>query len=478
MRPTLKLLDRETIERVHNAALQILERVGVRYSAPAAEDLLRAAGQKLDEKTRVVRLAPELVERCLRLSPPEVRLAARDPGRDVVLGQGRVHVCLDGQGTFTLDRVSGVRRPATLDDLVEATRLSDALESVDVYWAPVVAGDVPDAVRGLTEWATGFRHCSRHVQHELKTPGEVPYLLEMLDVLVGDRARLRARPIFSLTVCPVSPLQHEAEMTAACLQMARHFTPMCVLPMPLAGATAPVTLLGTAAQCVAEFLSGLVLFQLAQPGCPVLFGVGATILDMRTGLYSAGAPELPLLNLALTELGHHYGVPVMTQGMVTDAKQPGPQASAEKTMNGLVVALAGADLVNGLGLLDSSQLLSLPQMVLDDEAFRAIRRVASGFETDAARLMADLVEEVGVGGNFLGKRATLAYLKAGEHFEPRLGQRGSSEAWARRGKSELALADERVERLLKEHAVLPLPRESERALDEILARAGRVPSLR
>jgi trimethylamine--corrinoid protein Co-methyltransferase len=428
----------------------------------------------MDETTHTVHLAPDLVDRCLALVPRQPRLAGRDPERDVTLGQGRVHVCLDGQGTFALDRATGTRRPATLADLVDATRLSDALESVDVYWAPVVAGDVPDAVRTLTEAATGFRHTTRHVQHEIKTPHDVPFLLEMLDALLGDRKRLRERPIFSLTVCPVSPLQHEAAMTAACLQMARYFTPMCVLPMPLAGATAPVTLLGTAAQCVAEFLSGLVLFELAQPGCPLMFGVGATILDMRTGLYSAGAPELALLNLALTEMGRHYGVPVMTQGMVSDAKQPGPQAGAEKVTSGLVAALAGADIVNGLGLIDSSQLLSLEQMVLDDEAFRGIRRVAQGFETDEARLMTDLVAEVGPGGNFLGKRATLAYLKAGEHFEPRLGQRGSWDAWSRRGKSELDLARERVDRLLGQHVVPPLPAETERALAQVLGRASAV----
>lgn len=472
MRPRLRLLDEEATRRIHEGALAILERVGVRYGAPAAEALLQEAGQSLDPATRAIRLRPDLVERCLALAPRTPVLAGRDPARDVTLGQGSVHVCLDGQGTFALDRVTGARRPATLDDLVDATRLSDALESVDVYWAPVVAGDVPDGVRTLAEAATGFRYTTRHVQHEVKTPDDVPFLLEMLDALLGDRRRQRERPILSLTVCPVSPLQHEAGMTAACLEMARHFTPMCVLPMPLAGATAPVTLIGTAAQCVAEFLSGLVMFELAQPGCPVMFGVGASILDMRTGLYSAGAPELALLNLALVEMGRHYGVPVMTQGMVSDAKQPGPQAAAEKVASGLVAALAGADIVNGLGLLDSSQLLSLPQMVLDDEAFRAIRRVASGFETDAARLMTDLVAEVGPGGNFLGRRATLAYLKAGEHFEPRLSQRASWDAWARRGRSELDAARERVDQLLAQHVVPPLPPETDRALDDVLAHAA------
>ncbi len=471
MQPTLRLLDQDTVRRSHEGALQILARTGVRFGSPHAEALLQEAGQTVDPHTHIVRLAPDLVERSLALLPHTVLLAARDPTRDVRLGSGRVHVCLDGQGTFTLDSSSGLRRPSTLQDLVDVTRLSDALESPDFYWAPIVPGDVPNSVRTLVETATGFTHTSRHVQHEVKTPAHVPFLLEMLDALLGDRRRHRERPVLSLTVCPVSPLQHETEMTTACLEMARHFVPICLLPMPLAGATAPVTLAGTLVQTLAEFLSGVVLYQLAQPGCPMIFGIGSTILDMRSGLYAAGAPELALLNLALTEMGHHYQVPVMAQGFVSDAKAPGAQAASEKTMSGLAAALAGSDVINGLGLLDAHQTLSLEQLVIDDEICRSVRGFTRGFEADAKHLQLELIGEVGIGGNFLGKRSTLEFLKAGAHFEPRLNPRGSYDAWLRRGKNEIEVARERAQKILREHAAPELPADVAKAFDEIVARA-------
>jgi trimethylamine--corrinoid protein Co-methyltransferase len=472
MRPAISVLDADAIGQVHQAALRTLERVGVRFGSPDAEALLQGAGQTRDPASRGVRIAPDLVGRCLRQLPRQVRLAARDPQRDVTLGTGRVHACLDGQGTFVLDAATAARRPSTLEDLVQATRLSDALESVDYYWAPVVAGDLPGSVRTLAEFATGFAHTSRHVQHELKHAWQVPYLLEMADALLGDRRRLRERPILSVTVCPVSPLQHEAEMTSACIELARNFVPIVALPMPLAGATAPVTLAGTLVQTAAEFLSAVVLYQLAQPGCPMIFGIGCTILDMRTGLYAAGAPELPLLNAALTELGHHYGVPVMAQGVVSDAKLPGAQAGYEKAASALVCALAGSDVINGLGLLDSHQLLCPEQLVIDDEIFRWVRRVARGFELDSEHVMLDLVAEVGSGGNFLAKRSTLEHLRRGEHFRPRFGFRGSWESWARRGTGELAWARDEARRVLREHAVRELPREVATALREIVVRAA------
>jgi trimethylamine--corrinoid protein Co-methyltransferase len=315
-----------------------------------------------------------------------------------------------------------------LADLVAATRLSDALDSVDYLWPNVVPTDVPQTVRTYVESAVGFIHTSRHVQHEIKELDEVPYLLEMFDILLGDRRRHAERPIFSITCCPVSPLKHESEMTTASLELARNDVPVVVMPMPLAGATAPVTLAGTLAMLLAEFLSGVALYQLARPGLPMILGIGASILDMRTGLYSAGAPELSLLNIAMTQIGKDIGVPVMAQGLVTDAKAPGTQASYEKATNGLSAFMAGSDVINGLGLLDSSQLLSFEQMVIDDEIANMLRRVERGFEIDTEHLMLDLIADVGHAGHFLGQRRTLEYLKKGEHFQPKLSFRGAYQA--------------------------------------------------
>jgi trimethylamine--corrinoid protein Co-methyltransferase len=447
VRPTLSILDRGAIQRIQDAALELLRDVGVKFGSGPAEALLREAGQSFDSTTGAVRFSPELVEECLEKLPSRIHLAGRDEKRDVMLGTGRVHTCTDGQGTFTIDPESGQRRPSTTADLIAATRLSDALESLDLFWPPIVPSDVPDSVRTIVEAALGFMHTTLHVQHEIKHPHQVPPLLEMLDAILGDRRRHAERPIFSVTCCPVSPLQHEPEMTAACMELARNDVPICVLPMPLAGATAPVTLAGTLVMTYAEFLSGMALYQLVRPGSPVILGIGASILDMHTGLYSAGAPELSLVNIALTQIGKHIGVPVLAQGIVSDAN------------------------VNGLGLLDSHQLLSLEQLVIDDEIASLVKRVAEGFEVDQEHIMPDLVREVGIGGHFLGQRRTLEFLKKGEHFEPKLSFRASYESWHDRRYDEVECARERAAHLLKEHEVAPLEPEVERAIREAILRA-------
>jgi len=475
VKPKLSVLDRESIEKIRQSALEILQDVGVKYESKVAEDLLREAGHSVDSETRVVRLKPDLVEEALAKLPSRVLLAGRDGSRDVVLGSGPTFTCNDGMGTFILDPQTGERRESTLTDLIMAMRLSDALESLDYSWPPLVPGDVPDSVRTLVECAAGFMSTTLHVQHELKHPEQVPFLLEMLDAVLGDHRRHAERPIFSVTCCTVAPLRHEPEMTDACIELAKHDVPINLMPMPLAGATAPVTLAGTLVMACAEFFSAAALYQLARPGAAMIFAAGATILDMRTGLYAAGAPELSLLNIAIADIAHHIGFPMMAQGLVTDAKNPGVQAAYEKAMNGMSAFLAGADVVNGLGLLDSNQILALEQLVIDDEMARLVRGVSRGFDVDTEHCMMDLIREVGIGGHYLGQRRTLDYLKKGEHIQPKLGFRGSYENWQGRQFDEVAAARERAQCLLKEHEILELTPEVNKALGETIVRAD--PSL-
>jgi len=86
-------------------------------------------------------------------------------------------------------------------------------------------------------------------------------------------------------------------------------------------------------------------------------------------------------------------------------------------------------------------------------------------------LMADLIATVGIGGNFLSQRSTLAQLKAGEHFLPRFSHRGSYDAWLRRGKDEIAAARDEVRRCLAAAPGPALPSDTERSLREIVRRA-------
>ena len=280
-------------------------------------------------------------------------MPAASPASDVVLGDGSLTFCSDGAGTYLYDDETGVRREGTAADLRRVMRLLDALPEVDYAWPSLSARDLHPLTAGLEIEAISLACFSRHLQDEVREPAHVGPLLEILEAVAGGS--LWDRPIFSTVNCTIAPLQHEREMTEATMELVKSGVPVLILPMPLAGTTAPMTVLGTCIVNMAELLSAVVLFQLVQPGCALISGVGAAAADMRTGGYLCGAPEVGLMNVICIEMSRYYGLPVTGSAVTSDAKASDLQAGAEGMLTGLAGALAGVDSLIAFGLLDSAE---------------------------------------------------------------------------------------------------------------------------
>ena len=85
-----------------------------------------------------------------------------------------------------------------------------------------------------------------------------------------------------------------------------------------------------------------------------------------------------LMTAARAEMAKFYGLPNTQQGCTTDAKEPGPQAVLEKLLTTLPLVLSGADLVQGPGCLETSGLLCLEQIVVDEEIGGLCKRMREG----------------------------------------------------------------------------------------------------
>src|SRR5258707_809401 len=184
-------------------------------------------------------------------------------------------------------------------------------------------------------------------------------------------------------------------MAELCLEPAQGGVPIVLGPMPLTGATAPVTVAGACLMSLVEFLSGVVLYQTAAPGCPLIYPLGPELLDMKSGMASCAAPEIALFNLVLGQMAKFYQVPSLGVGLNCDAKLPGMQASYESMETGLSAALSGADMLEGIGILDDNNVLSLTQMIVDSEIARMIKCIRAGVEVTDRSLMTHLIEKAG-----------------------------------------------------------------------------------
>jgi len=430
-------------------ALALLERVGMRMSGSRALEKLAAAGAKVDEASGVVRFPPALVREALAQCPRDVLMGGATIAQDVLLADGEAsHFCSSGCGAFVLDDETGERRLSTLDDLRKATALLDAAAEVDVIWTTVTANDVPLEVRELVGYYTVLTQSDKHVTF-VDCPSQVEPLLRIADIVAGGADVFRERPRFSTLITAASPLTVDGPKLDFHCAVAAHGVPVQVYTVPMAGATAPVTVAGGITLSVAEFLGVATAIQSLSPGARLIFGASGSIMDMRSAGISYAAPETSLMAAACVEVGHLLGVPVAVAGMATEAKHAGIQAGYEKALRGLSACAAGADVLSGgVGMLDSVNTLYLPQIVIDNEIAGMIRRILGEVTISHEEILGEMVEKVGVGGHFLGEKETRRRVRSGEHFTPVISTRASYDAWKAEGRDEIAVARERVAAML------------------------------
>jgi trimethylamine--corrinoid protein Co-methyltransferase len=374
--------------------------------------------------------------------------------------------CADGEGCLVMDDFTGEARDATVRDVRDTMRLYDALPEIDFLWTSLSTRELDPILAPLALDAIALRESSKHLQSvSPKTLRMVPALLDMLEAVAG--ATLAERPIYSLILCTIAPLQHDPEMTDACLDLCRRGVSLCVMPMPQMGSTSPMTVLGTTIINMAELLSAVVLYQLAKPGCAVIHGPVPGASDLRTGLYVGGAPEVGLFNLACVEMSRFYGIPIIGSGSTTDAKGVDFQAAAEDTLLWLSVAAAGADGLVATSFIDGSKILSPAKIVLDADALGMLKRFLRETEISETTALIDDIEQVGIGGHYLAQKSTTRFAHAGELWQPRVFRRGTFAA--HRHTTLVRDATDRAQEILAQHEVLPLPEDVDRHIDRVIS---------
>jgi trimethylamine--corrinoid protein Co-methyltransferase len=454
----MPVLSRHDVERIHEHSLDLLEHVGIDYQTPKALSILEKLGCPVDRERAWASLPRELVEWALGQAPRVVRLAARDPARDVMLDGRRCHHTTDSQGTQAVDLETGERRESLTEDLKRGLLFADALDMVEIVNVMVAANDVPAHVRTIHHFALAFSQTSKHVRTGVLHVGQVPFIVELARVVLGGD---EFRPIFSVVDCTISPLMHDGPMTEACIELARLGVPIMVYPMPLAGGTSPVTLGGTLLVNNVEFLSGLVLFQAVNPGTPIIYGAGASQLDMHTGRYG-GSADLNGLGLALCAMARFYNLPVNLGGFGTSSHEIDAHYGHQATANTLLAYLAGADEIYSMGLLGSAQVLSLEKMVLDNHLTHQIENMLKPVLVDDEHLQADLIERVGIGGHFLSQRETRAFTR--REYVP---------MWPPAGKTMLEIARAEALDILHNHKPPALTAGAAERTEAVVAEADR-----
>ena len=149
-RPRLEILSPAAIRRIHEATLEVIETVGVRFPSARAQAIWAAAGASVDAASGVVRVPAHVIEAALKSAPAAYVLGARDPARDLPLDGRHVHLATDGCGIEVLDPWTLDVRRSALQDVADIARVADALDAIAFHWVAVSAQDRPpgDALPG------------------------------------------------------------------------------------------------------------------------------------------------------------------------------------------------------------------------------------------------------------------------------------------------------------------------------------------
>lgn len=471
MRPLLSLLSTEEVERIVGEACRVLETVGVLVESAQGTRLLRQAGAELAEGR--LRVPERAVREALASVPSRIEVFDREGQLALDLGDTRVHFDPGSAAIHVLDPATGRKRNAVSADLVNLARLVDGLPHYAAQSTALTPSDVPEGIGDRYRLFLALKHSRKPiVTGTFKKDGFAP-MHAMLAAVRGGASALAAQPLALFDCCPTSPLKWSDLTCQALIDCARAQVPAQIVPVPLTGATAPVTLREAVVQHCAENLSGIVLHQQAGRGAPVVFGGAPAAFDMRQGTAVMSAVESLMIDAAYAQVGQHLGLPTHSYMGLSDAKLPDYQAGMETAMGALLAALAGVNLVSGPGLLDYLLTQSLEKLLLDHEVCGMALRLARGIEKregEAVELIGELVRR----GQFLAHPHTRKHWRAELTVASSLLDRDTYGDWLAAGaKTAAERAREEVAGRLAKAAAPPLPAETEAALDEIMLAEAR-----
>jgi trimethylamine--corrinoid protein Co-methyltransferase len=433
-------LGADDVVRIHRAALDVLERIGLSDAIPSCVQLVTDAGGRLSEDGRLL-FPRALVEDVIAGAARHFVLHGADPRHDMEPWGKKVHFGTAGAAVHMVDIDTGAYRDSTLADLYDIARMVDALDHIHFCQRSVVCRDLSDPREmDLNTCYACVAGTAKHVGTSFVQPEHVAEALAMLHAIAGDEARWRARPSVSMSCCFVVPPLTFAEDASRCLEAAvRGGMPVLLLAAGQAGATSPAALAGAVVQQVAEVLAGLVYVNLLAPGHPAMFGTWPFVSDLRTGAMSGGSGEQAVLMAACAQMAHFYDLTGGVAAGMTDSKVPDAQAGYEKGYTKALAALAGANLIYEAAGMHASLLgFCLESLVIDNDLIGNVLRTVRGIEVTEDSLSLEAIREVCVGGpgHFLGHRQTLRLMQT-EYVYPAVGDRTSPKEWIERGSTDV-----------------------------------------
>jgi trimethylamine--corrinoid protein Co-methyltransferase len=434
MQPKLSLLTDDLIQRILDEAFQLMLKPGIKVQNAEARELLKSAGAPVDEETFVARIPEPVVRKALETVPRQFHLCDYEGNLGVQYGGDVVHFDPGSSGVSILDPDTLEHREAQTPDLIRVLKVAEQIPQYDAQSTAIVCTEVKKEIQDLYRLYLVMLYSKKPIVTGAFTNKTVHQMIDMLAIFSGGREALRQKPRAVFDVCPSPPLIWSNFGASNLIALARASVPAEIVSMPLAGAAAPVTLLGTVTQHAAECLSGITIHQLAQAGSPIVWGGAPSIFDMRKGGTPFGSMETAMIDSSYAQIGKSLGLPTHAYLCATESKLLDMQAGLESGMGALVGALSGINMISGAGMLDSLLCQSPEKLVIDAEGIAMARRMLEGMHIHTETLATGFFENVDFkGGDFLKQKITLKLFRKEQHVPGAVIDRDSIRSWKESG---------------------------------------------
>ncbi|MEM2843737.1 MAG: trimethylamine methyltransferase family protein [Candidatus Bathyarchaeia archaeon] len=459
----LEILSNEEIEYIHESTLEVLETTGVNFFHEKALNLFKKNGCEVVGNR--VKFPSWLIEECLRKTPSNFKVRARDPKNDLRIGGNRLYF-MSGAAMRIVDPETWEARPATLKELDEAIIVVDALNTAHLIpdTAPYTElVEIPHILAPIVIIASHLKNSTKVTCSAYGFDSEI-FQIKMAKILGVDMLAFLGAS---------SPLTYYKDACEAVFRYAEAKFPFYIVASDVMGGTGPATIAGSLVTTNAEILAGLTLIQLIKPGTGIVAGDYTMPLNMRSGHPCFGDLASSLHTVAFNQIMRRYKIPTFANCPgFSSSKKIDFQAGYERALSTLTAVLSGANIIVLHGSIYGEYTFHPIQAILDDDVANWVGHFIEGIEVTKETLAVDLINKVGpIPGSYLGEEHTRKWWKT-QQLIPNAADRSTYPEWISEGKKTcLEYAKARIEEILRTHKVPSLSEDQDEEINNIIKEA-------
>ncbi len=437
VRPNLRFLNKELIERIISEARDILSTIGIKIYDKKTVLMLSDFGATVEpvphSDAHNVFITGAMIDLALDSVPPTFKLYDVKGNETHDFSGYTIHFTPASSALHILDSTTQQSRQPNTADYIRFVKVTAQLKHIAAQSTAFVPADVSEKISDSYRLYLNLLFGEKPVVTGTFSAEGFKVMKEMQVAVRGNETALKAKPLTIFSCCSTTPLKWSARICQDIVDCGRSGIPIELISMPLAGFTAPVTLVGSLVGHTAETLSGIVISQLSNPGTPLLYGGAPASFDVRYETTPLGAIETQMLDCGYNEIGKYLGIPTQAYIALSDAKLLDAQAGLETAMGATMAALSGINSISGPGMLDFVNTFSIEKLIVDNEICGMVFRMLNGIDPQEDFPIVPRYQELLKDQHLLISKHTRRFLKAEHYFPGPIIDRTNQSRWQEEG---------------------------------------------